>query len=278
MQPTELYLDTARLGRMSRRARQAQVDFARLGSEEGGSTFFERFLREGSGAWPASARARYPGLICWQGVGSLKADLRTLAGSRPELPLLIVSRSSQLMRFAARLLFQRCRNVLTTDLGWPPYREILDREAARGGRTVTTLALRELLCRDSAGIDEVIDAAKAKFVGAGCDGLFLTAVSHDGVRLPSEQVVKALEAIREVRSVVIDGAQDFCHASADLNHEYCDLYLAGCHKWLGAFHPMGLGFYGRRRSVGMVETLLGKLLASGELDDPLLRFTTQIES
>ena len=278
MQQTELYLDTARLGRMSRRAQQAHIDFARMASEEGGSTFFERFLREGSASWSAKARARFPGLGCWQGIASLKASLRTLAGSSRDLPVLVVNRSSQLMKLAARLLFQSCRHVLATDLGWPPYREILDSEAHRAGRQVTTVSLRDLLCRDRANIGDVMEAVKATFLEAGCDGLFLTAVSHHGLRLPSEQLVRALEAIREVRSVVIDGAQDFMHASADLNHEYCDLYLAGCHKWLGGFHPMGLGFYGRRSSIRMIETLVATLLASGELDDPLLRFTNQIEN
>ena len=90
--------------------------------------------------------------------------------------------------------------------------------------------------------------------------------------------MRALEGIGPLRVVVIDGAQDFCHVSADLSHEYCDLYLAGCHKWLQGFHPMGLGFYGRRRSRDRVETLLHHLLSTGELDDPLLRFTTQLEN
>lgn len=278
MEQTELYLDTARLGRMSPRAQQAHVDFARMASEEGGSKFFERFLREGTESWSSAAKTRFPGLAGWRGIASLKASLRRLADSSPELPLLMVSRSSQLMKFAARLLFQSCRNVMATDLGWPPYREILDSEARRAGRTVTTLSLRNLLMCDCIDIDDVINAARERFLAAGCDGLFLTAVSHLGLRLPCEKLVRALEAAREVRSVVIDGAQDFCHASADLNHEYCDLYLAGCHKWLGAFHPMGLGFYGRRSSARMIETLVGTLLSSDELDDPLLKFTTQIES
>ena len=71
--------------------------------------------------------------------------------------------------------------------------------------------------------------------------------------------------------------QDYCHVSADLRNEYCDLYLASCHKWLQGFHPMGLGFYGRR-SRSMIETALGQLLSSGDLDDPLLRLTVQMET
>lgn len=120
MQPTQLYLDTARLGQMSQRAQQMLLDFTRFAGEEGGSPFFERFLQDGSESWTAAVRSRFPSLTHWRGVGSLKQDLRTLAGSRPDLPLLMVNRSTQLMKFAARLLFQRCRNVLVTDLCWSP--------------------------------------------------------------------------------------------------------------------------------------------------------------
>lgn len=275
---TQLYLDTARLGRMSCRAQQAHCDFARMAAEEGASSLFERFLREGMEACPESVQSRHPGLACWRGVSELKQSLRTLAGSDPELPLLMVNRSTQLMRFAGRLLFQRCRNVLVTDLGWPPYREILDQEARRARRRVAPLAVRDLLCDGKTSEDELIETVKARFLAADCDGLFLTAVSHLGVRLPVERLVKTLETARPLRIVVIDGAQDFCHVSADLSHEYCDLYLASCHKWLEGFHPMGLGFYGRRRSLARIETLLGHMLASGELDDPLLSFTSQLET
>lgn len=278
MQPTQLYLDTARLGRMSPRACVAHVDFACMVAEEGGSKLFERFLRRGVDSCRASVQARFPGLLPWHGIGPLKANLRTLAGSKPDLPVLMVNRSAQLMKFAARLLFQQCRNVLATDLGWSPYQEILEHVARRTGRTFTVAAVHDLLCRDQAGESDLVDAIQTKFRNAGCDGLFLTGVSHQGIRLPVERLVRALEALQEVRSVVIDGAQDFCHASADLNNEYCDLYLAGCHKWLNGFHPMGLGFYGRRRSVEMIETLAQTLVECGELDDPLLKFTTQIET
>lgn len=278
MQSTHLYLDTARLGRMSRRAQQAHYDFARMAGEEGASQFFERFLREGSDSWPASVRSRYPGLTGWRGVSALKQSLRTLAGSNPELPVLMVNRSAQLMRFAGRLLFQRCRNVLVTDLGWPPYREILENEARRSNRVVTSVAVRNLICDGKTSETDLVEEVLHRFMQSGCDGLFLTAVSHLGIRLPVERLVRSLESFRALRFVVIDGAQDFCHTSADLSNEYCDLYLAGAHKWLQGFHPMGLGFYGRRRSRGRIETLLSHLLSTGDLDDPLLRLTSQLES
>jgi hypothetical protein len=190
----------------------------------------------------------------------------------------MVNRSALLMKFASRLLFQRCRNVLVTDLGWPPYRAILDQEATRTSRRVTALPIRGPISRADASEAEIVSTIRNEFCRTDCDGLFLTGVSHLGIRLPVEAIVRSLEAARELRFVVIDGAQDFCHASAGLKTEYCDLYLAGCHKWLQGFHPMGLGFYGRNRSRGIIETLLNQMIEAGELDDPLLRFTNQLET
>lgn len=278
MQPTQLYLDTARLGQMSQRAQRMLFDFTRLAGEEGGSLLFERFLQNGSDFWSAAFRTRFPSLAHWHGVASLKEDLRALAGSDPHLPVLMVNRSTQLMKFAARLLFQRCQNVAVTDLCWPRYREILERESLLSGRSLTTIQLRSLVSEIGITEGDVIESARTQCRESHADGLFLTSVSHFGVRLPTERLVNALESERDYWAVVVDGAQDFCHASADLSHEYCDLYMAGCHKWLQGFHPMGLGYYGRKRSCDTIQVLLDYLLEIGELDDPLLRFTAQLES
>jgi hypothetical protein len=263
---------------MSPRAQQAQLDFARLSGDEGASLWFETFLRSGAGEWSREARDSYPGLANWRGVTGLKAALRDLAGSSAELPVLVANRSAQLMKFAARLLYHPCEKVLVTDLGWPPYHELLAAEAARAGGSVTVAPVRDLALQRCAGEEEIVEVVAGHYLREHCDGLFLTAVSHLGVRLPVERLVRALEARCAPRFVVIDGAQEFCHVTADLRHEYCDLYLAGCHKWLQACHPMGLAFYGRRRSRFVIETILGHLLASGELDDPLLAFSQQLES
>ena len=76
--PTLLYLDTARLGLMSERARQAHLDYLRLAGEEGCSLYFDRFLREGFSAWPRRLQSRYRHLSDWQGVGELKDSLASL--------------------------------------------------------------------------------------------------------------------------------------------------------------------------------------------------------
>ena len=50
--PDLLYLDTARLGRMSPSAQLSQIEFVRMSGEFGGSLYFERFLEHGSNELP----------------------------------------------------------------------------------------------------------------------------------------------------------------------------------------------------------------------------------
>ena len=269
-----LYLDTARLGRMSSGAAAATRDLVSLAADEGGGLYFDRFLAGGLSRCPFPFANRYPGLAGWRGVDGLKADLRAVADGRCELPVLLASRSATLVRFGARLLCHPCRNILTTDLDWPPYAATLTAEAQRAGRRVTVVPVRDLALSGRITQDEMADLLCDRFAQAHCDGLYLTALSNTGVRLPSEQVVRRLEATHRVRAVVIDGAQEFGHVPPGPAVGHCDLYLAGTHKWLCGHLPLGVAFYGRRRSRGRVETLLTHMTAAGELDDPLLRYSS----
>jgi selenocysteine lyase/cysteine desulfurase len=74
---------------------------------------------------------------------------------------------------------------------------------------------------------------------------------------------------------VVDGAQALAHLPAGLPP--CDIYLAGCHKWLGAGHPMGLAYQPRRGSQSFIENLAVAMMVAGDLDDPLLTFTSHLE-
>ena len=67
------------------------------------------------------------------------------------------------MRFAARLLYHPCRNVLTTDLDWPPYKAVLTTEAAAAGRTLTEVPLREGVLSGRITEAELIDHVCDRF-------------------------------------------------------------------------------------------------------------------
>ena len=274
--PGLLYLDTARIGRMSPRARQAQHDLIRLVGEDAGSPRFDDFLSRGAESWPSRLRRRYPGLAHWLGTRELRDALARLTGT-PSGRVLLASRTCRLMGLAARLLFHQCQNVLVTDLGWPRYRSLLEDERLRHRRRVTTVPIRSGALYGAMPAAEVVGRIASAYREGDCDGLFLTAVSHEGVRLPVRDIVRAVGVSSRPRFVAVDGAQDLCHGQTDLGGDWCDLYLAGCQKWLGAYHPMGLGFLGRDRSAALIEAELGDLLARGQLDDPLLRFTDGLD-
>ncbi len=278
MEPTRLYLDTAKIGRMAPGAKRTHDDFARLAADEGGSPFFDHFLRHGTADWSAATADRYPGLAAWQGVGGLKERLRRLTGTPANLPVLLAHRSAQLMTLAARLIFGPCRGVLVTDVGWPGWHAVLHETARRADRWVTEAAVRDGVLRHDWDEDDVVRAIREAYRRSGCDGVFLSGVSNLGVRLPVARIVRELSAIRELQFVAADGSQELNHLPADLDGEHCDLYLAGCHKWLGASHPLAVAVYGRRRSRHQIDTRLSVLTTEGVIDDPLLRMTAQLES
>ena len=105
----ELYLDTARLGRMTLRSQAALIDFTRFAAEQGASLYLSDFFQEGADVWPERLRQSYPGLCDWQGVGQLKECLKTLAQAHPESEVVLAARSVVLMRVgtALRTLQQR---------------------------------------------------------------------------------------------------------------------------------------------------------------------------
>ena len=101
--PTPLYLDTARLGRISPGAQQAHLEFVRLAAEEPSSLYFEDFLQHGSTTWPDSYQRRFPALMRWPGINGLKGQLAQVAGCRASSRVLIASRSLQLMALTGQL-------------------------------------------------------------------------------------------------------------------------------------------------------------------------------
>ena len=274
--PTDLYLDTARFGLMVPAAQRAQVDFARVCGEEGGSAHIDELLRGGSEAWPARMRQRYPGLADWHGTPRLKELLARLAGAPPRTPVLLANRSAALMKLAARALFRRCGSVLHTDLEWPGFLAILDAERRRARGRLVVFPAREACLRRCLPAAEFVRALATWYRREQCEGLFLSAVSFEGVRLPIAEVIASLSNVRPPRFIVVDGAQALAHVPGDI--PACDVYLAGCHKWLAAGHPMGMAFHPRQNSQDFLRTLADEMVADGELDDPLLLFTAQLEN
>lgn len=271
-----LYLDAARLGPMSVRAQRASIAFTRLMGEEPSSSRFDQFLEAGLDALPDAMRSCFGDLADWRGIASLKTFLRLRVAASPDTPVLLASRTSQLMRLAARLLFRRARRVLLTDLEWPAYRAILEEERLRRGGELLCVPIKAAVL-DGISREELAKKLLARFRERQCDGLFMSSVTFEGFALPYREVAKGLSLTGDRPFVVVDGSQAFCHAPEELREGVCDLYLAGCHKWLRAYHPMGVAFAPGASSRESVLSSCDELLATGTIDDPLLRFTGRRE-
>jgi hypothetical protein len=173
-------------------------------------------------------------------------------------------------------MFRVCRNVLTTDLSWPTYQLMLEAKANRTGNQVTGIPLRDKILYQRWSVPDVSKYLAEEFAEHKCDGLFLPAVDHLGVRLPVRQIVEEIRTRSELRFCFIDAAQAFCHVPIDDCIEVADFIVAGSHKWMGAYLPTAIGLFGQHRSREMVERRLRRMLFNGRYDDPLLQFTEQL--
>ena len=82
---------------------------------------------------------------------------------------------------------------------WPAYRQILTGEATRWGRRVVTVPVEAAVLRDGVDADELASHLAREYTNQNCDGLFLSAVTYHGVRLPIQDLVARLTAIRPPR-------------------------------------------------------------------------------
>ena len=271
-----LYLDYARFGLPPARVRRALSSLAEFSASEGISCRADRLLRDGFSSWPEPHRRLYRGLSDWAGTESLRSSLGRLLAPGIDGGVILAGRSSELMRLAARLLFRRCERVLVTDLEWPGYLRILEEERARTGRALVVVPLRSAVFFDKLTAGCVVGSVASYHREHGCDGAFLSAVSFHGVRVPVGRIVAALRA-NSTRYVIADASQAFGHLPPGDDLAACDLVLTGCHKWPGAFLPLGVAFCRGAAEYEEVEELGGKMTASRGLDDPLLSFLSRID-
>ena len=273
---TELYFDTARLGRMCTEARQAEQDFSKLASQLGSSLYWERFLVRGFDTLPAALRRRSAALSCWSGLTGLQQGLADFVSLPPDGSVILAGQSQTLITLAAESLFRKCRTVLTTDLAWPPYLAVLKQAAVRYGKSLHVLPVRQKVLAgkcDRRTLSKMIVSAYFKF---NCEGLFLSDITHTGVRIPYEEVLRLIQHIQRPHFTVIDGAQALGQRPVQLDSGDVDLYLAGTQKWFGGYHPLRLAFIASQATdaSGLMQSMLAKRL----LSDPLATFCQSVSA
>lgn len=262
-----LYLDTARLGLMSPSAQQIQTNFARLAGDPHGLLYFREFLLRGAQACPGAWRTRFPGFDHWGGVQGLAASMRRLTHASPHAEVLFASRSATLMQLAAEQLVTSSERVLTVDLLWPPYRRLLAQACRRAGVSVVVSPLRTAALFAGANPDEMAAAVCRAYREQGCDGLALPLIDHRGITVPVGEIVARLRTSGCVpKQTIVDASQAIGHVPIDVSSLGCDWLIGGAHKWIGGYHPLG---------IGIVSGTTRLKNSSAAVSDPLLRLTQE---
>lgn len=257
-------------------ARDAHIDFVRLAAEEPSSLYLEDFLRAGFEAWPRRYQERFPGLTTWGGVGDLKQSLRHIAGAPIDWRVLLASRSLPLLKVGAGCQFRVCRNVMTTDLSWPTYQQAVIERAHRTSNQVTVVAIRDRVFNEGWTAADIARYLAVEYQCYKCDGLFLPAVDHLGIRVPLGIIVETIKAVAEMRFVLVDAAQAICHVSLDDCVVHADFIVAGSHKWMGGYVPTGIALYGIARSREMIDLRFAASLAR-PCSDSFTRICEQVD-
>ncbi|MGB7326742.1 MAG: aminotransferase class V-fold PLP-dependent enzyme [Rubripirellula sp.] len=266
-----LYLDTARLGQITPTAHRALRDITEFNAEFGASVLFDDLLHGGVQALPDHVRHRYAGLQSWSGISETRRIIRQFVGSENSR-IALSSRTSELMAVAARLQFSRCRRVLVTDLTWPAYEHALQHQAEKRGGKIEVVSLRASIHEDGKDSEQIVQQLVKRFEQMNCDGLFLPAISHHGVRLPVERIVAAIRKRCDVRFVTVDAAQAAGQIDVRPLASVADFLLFGTHKWLRSFVPFGIGHYGRIESRRFIGDSIQRWIQNEQITDPVWRF------
>lgn len=174
-------------------------------------------------------------------------------------------------------MFQVCGNVLTTDLSWPTYQDVVTKQALTSGGHVTTAPLRDTIFHEGWTADDVTSfLAKSihrqplrRNIPAGRRP-FGNPSSRPGHRRanPTNQS----DSVRSRRC-----RQAFCHVPIDESAAVADFVVTGSHKWMRSGQPMGIGLFGRDSTQLLISNTLRKISSTGGDLDPLLQFTEQLD-
>ncbi len=252
---------------MTPSAQQHQLSFARLAGDPHSLLYFFRFLACGANGLPSNVRQHFSGLGAWQGVNGFSESLRQFTNAADDTDVLLTSRSATLMQMGSNRLADSCQRVLTVDLLWPPYRRVLTTACRRQGVSLTICPLRTAALFDEVSPDELAQRVCDAYIENCCDGLVLPLIDHRGIFLPIPQIASQLrEAGHAPKQFVVDVSQAIGHIEIDFESLGCDLAIGGAHKWLGGYHPLG---------IGIAKNSFPKKGSQCLLSDPILRLTQE---
>lgn len=264
-----IYLDTARFGAILPKCAAMLHEFASVLEAESQFPEFADFLCEGSMAWPERVRQQFPTLAEWQGIESLRSQVRSCFVPDLRSEVLFSSSSWQMMRAACSILTSRCERLLCTDLDWPEFQTMLRDEARRSGCELTCYSLRQFPYPEFS-MQERSDAMATYCRDSGFDGMFLTPVSNEGISIDVAHFLSQLN--HRPRYCVVDGCQQAGHLPVTLPPGFEGMYVTGTHKWLRSGMPLTVAALAYTNDNPLRS--IRKLIRCRQIDDQLMLQTT----
>lgn len=114
------------------------------------------------------------------------------------------------------------------------------------------------------GSERVAGRLAGAFLRGKCDGLFVSALTYQGLRVPVAEL-RRMTASR-LSFAVVDGAQALAHLDAN----GADIFVSGAHKWLGAA-PLGMAACCTCRAKDAFRTKADQCCDRSVTADPLFR-------
>ncbi len=156
--------------------------------------------------------------------------------------------------------------------------QIANEEAQRHHGRIYVVELKDHAIRVNASLQELNEVLQSQFLHHDCDGLFMPAVSSLGIRLAVAPLLRQLRSLRSLRFAVVDGAQALGHIPVSDIIDSCDVFIAGCHKWLQAHLPLGVALTGNGLTTEQFASLAMNSDTSSDCHDPLLRFSQELRT
>ena len=278
MPQNNLYLDEARIGRFRPQARKLYQSFLDFVADSPSSRNVLNFLIDGTGNSSSVNVKNQRSLKTWRGVNRLRESLAKGLTNTTTRDVYLASRSRALMQLGARMLTRTCHRCLSVDLNWPVYQHELTEEAKQVDCDIIVGRIQDRIIADRWDIDDICSYLSDVYARYRCDGLFLPAVDSMGIRLPIVEIVDRLRANNEVRFVVVDAAQALGHTDLSEIANAADFMVAGTHKWVGSYIPLGVGLATNPKSQQWIANFLNSAINTKSGDDSLMHMLHAIDN
>ena len=272
-----LYLDDARIGRFRPKARKLYQGFLDFVADAPSSRKVLDLLTDGFVTGPKTNSSPIRSLKDWPGVNQFRDALALGVLNTSRRDVYLASRSRALMKLGARMLTRACHRCLSVDLNWPVYQHDLAEEAKQVDCDIVVGRIQDHIIVNRWDTDDICSYLSDVYARYRCDGLFLPAVDSMGIRLPIVEIVDRLRSNNEVRFVLVDAAQAFGLTDLSEISGSADFVVAGTHKWVGSYIPLGVGLATNPKSQQWIANFVNSAIGTKSGEDSLMHMLHAID-